>query len=119
MNKQGFTLVEVIVVSVIVAVLALSAIQLYKGYAIDAQQNVVENCAANAATFLIAALALEQSVPGDDIAASITSEETWITNMAGGYSSRYSPPTGLTVTIAEESVTATDGEFTSSPYRFR
>jgi type IV pilus assembly protein PilA len=46
-NEQGFTLVEVIVVAVIVAVLAAVAIPLYLGYVNDATQNVVNNEAAN------------------------------------------------------------------------
>jgi len=51
-NNKGFTLVEVIVVAVIVAVLALVAIQLYTGYVNDARENTSENLAASAAGFL-------------------------------------------------------------------
>ncbi|MBN1307905.1 MAG: prepilin-type N-terminal cleavage/methylation domain-containing protein [Chitinispirillaceae bacterium] len=51
-NEKGFTLVEVIVVAVIVAVLALVGIQLYQGYATEARRNTAENLAASAASFL-------------------------------------------------------------------
>ncbi len=51
-KTRGFTLVEVIVVSVIVAVLALAAVLLYRGYANDARKNVVENLAASTANYL-------------------------------------------------------------------
>lgn len=51
-KNKGFTLVEVIVVAVIVAVLALVAIQLYQGYVKDARTNTAENLAASAAGYL-------------------------------------------------------------------
>lgn len=52
LNNKGFTLVEVIVVAVIVAVLALVAIQLYTGYVAESRQNTAENLAASAASYL-------------------------------------------------------------------
>lgn len=52
LNNKGFTLVEVIVVAVIVAVLALVGIQLYQGYVQDARQSTAEHLAASAASFL-------------------------------------------------------------------
>ncbi len=51
-NKKGFTLVEVIVVAVIVAVLALVGIQLYQGYVEDARLNTANNLGASAAGYL-------------------------------------------------------------------
>jgi type IV pilus assembly protein PilA len=51
-KQAGFTLVEVIVVAVIVAVLALVAIQLYQGYVTESRRNTAENLAASAASFL-------------------------------------------------------------------
>ncbi len=51
-QNRGFTLVEVIVVAVIVAVLSLVAIQLYQGYAEEARQHTAENLAASAASFM-------------------------------------------------------------------
>lgn len=48
-KKNGFTLIEVIVVAVIVAVLAAVAIPLYNGYIHDTRQDVVNNLAQTAA----------------------------------------------------------------------
>ncbi|KMQ50772.1 hypothetical protein CHISP_2295 [Chitinispirillum alkaliphilum] len=51
-KNSGFTLVEVIVVAVIVAVLALGAIQLYQGYIRDSRSNTAENLASSAAGYI-------------------------------------------------------------------
>ena len=48
-SKKGFTLVEVIVVSVIVAILAAVAIPLYMGYLRDTRQQSVDQLAQSAA----------------------------------------------------------------------
>jgi type IV pilus assembly protein PilE len=53
-SQRGFTLVEVIVVAVIVAVLAAIAIPLYTGYIDSSRQNVVQNAAGSAASFCAA-----------------------------------------------------------------
>lgn len=55
-NQKGFTLVEVIVVAVIVAVLAAVAIPLYMGYIRDSRVNVCQNTAASIASSLTAAV---------------------------------------------------------------
>lgn len=49
-KEQGFTLVEVIVVAVIVAVLAAVAIPLYMGYIKDSRINVANNTAGTVAS---------------------------------------------------------------------
>jgi prepilin-type N-terminal cleavage/methylation domain-containing protein len=49
-NQKGFTLVEVIVVAVIVAVLAAVAIPLYMGYIKDSRINVAQNVAGTIAS---------------------------------------------------------------------
>ena len=49
-NEKGFTLVEVIVVAVIVAVLAAVAIPLYMGYVHDSRLNVSNNVAGSVAS---------------------------------------------------------------------
>jgi prepilin-type N-terminal cleavage/methylation domain-containing protein len=46
MNKKGFSLIEVLVVSVIVAILAATAIPAYSGYKIRASTTICENMAA-------------------------------------------------------------------------
>lgn len=51
-NDRGFTLVEVIVVAVIVAVLSLVGVQLYQGYVNEARRNTAENLAASATSYL-------------------------------------------------------------------
>lgn len=54
-NQKGFTLVEVIVVAVIVAVLAAVAVPLYLGYVRDSRTNVCQNNAGTIAGALAAA----------------------------------------------------------------
>ena len=54
-KQKGFTLVEVIVVAVIVAVLAAVAIPLYNGYVKDSRMNVCQNTAASIASMYVAA----------------------------------------------------------------
>jgi len=49
-NRNGFTLVEVIVVAVIVLILAAVAIPLYQGYMKEARQNVTSHLAASLAS---------------------------------------------------------------------
>ena len=49
-NQKGFTLVEVIVVAVIVAILAAVAIPLYNGYIHDSRVNVCNNTAGSVAS---------------------------------------------------------------------
>lgn len=48
-STEGFTIVEVVVVSVIVAILAAVAIPVYLGFQNDARQNAVEQLAQTAA----------------------------------------------------------------------
>ncbi len=119
MNKQGFTLVEVIVVAVIVAILAVSSIQLYIGYVTDARKQVLEGIASNAATYLNTALNLDAIVTSPEITTPLLSGGSWITHMGGGDSSTYSPPTGITVVIEGDSVRAFSTDDTSSYVQFR
>jgi type IV pilus assembly protein PilA len=53
-NQKGFTLVEVIVVAVIVAVLAAIAIPLYTGYVSTSRQSIANNAAGSLASFCAA-----------------------------------------------------------------
>ena len=75
-NEQGFTLVEVIVVAVIVAVLAAVAIPLYNGYIRDSRTNVCQNNAATIASSFTAKLAQNAnfSVPASGTSLTINAE---------------------------------------------
>jgi prepilin-type N-terminal cleavage/methylation domain-containing protein len=55
-NRRGFTLVEVIVVAVIVAILAAVAVPLYLQYVDKARLEVVNNACGSAASFFGACL---------------------------------------------------------------
>ncbi len=118
-NKKGFTLVEVIVVAVIVAILAVSSVQLYIGYVTDARKQVLEGIAGNAATYLNTALNLDATVTSALIPSPITSVEKWVTVMGSGDSATFSPPVGITVEIADDSVYAYSAEDTSAYVQFR
>ena len=56
-KQTGFTLIEVIVVAVIIAVLSAVAIPLYNGYLKDSRVRTAENVAGSAASFLGTAVA--------------------------------------------------------------
>jgi len=64
-NQKGFTLVEVIVVAVIVAVLAAVAVPLYNGYIKDSRMNVVQNFAGTVATAISATNQQGGTLPAD------------------------------------------------------
>lgn len=51
-NQQGFTLVEVIVVAVIVAAMAAVAVPMYLGYVENSRANAASNAAGAVASFL-------------------------------------------------------------------
>ena len=51
-GQQGFTLVEVIVVAIIVAALAAVAIPLYNGYVTSSRNNAAANAAGSVASFM-------------------------------------------------------------------
>lgn len=108
-SNKGFTLVEVIVVAVIVAVLALVSIQLYQGYITEARINNAENLAASAATFLQAALNSEATVDPEIGAGVIVGDGItgWEATMPhSGQTSSFSVPNGYTVTLTASDVTA-------------
>ena len=119
MKDQGFTLVEVIVVAVIVAILAVSSIQLYIGYVTDARKQILEGAAGSAATYLNTALNLDAVVTSPTIPATISSGGKWVTYMGGGDSVTYSPPEGITVMISGDFVRAFKAPDTSSAVQFR
>ena len=115
-GKKGFTLVEVIVVAVIVAVLALVGIQLYTGYVADARQNTAENLAASAAGYL----ATERNRGATAITVGATVSGTIaVTPAAGVTATSFTIPSTATLNItgtpaAGGSVAATVGGTTST-----
>lgn len=111
-NNKGFTLVEVIVVAVIVAVLSLVGIQLYQGYVQDSRNNTAENLAASAATFLQTA----ENVIGDTATTTLcakplgsdsTSVGSWTYQTPSGENVTFSCPANAQVKVAGSAVKAT------------
>lgn len=75
--RRGFTLVEVIVVAVIVAVLALVAIQLYRGYVTEARRSTAENLGSAAAEYLQSALNATDDATVQALASPLAPGNTW------------------------------------------
>jgi type IV pilus assembly protein PilE len=117
-NEQGFTLVEVIVVAVIVAVLAAVAIPLYNGYIRDSRTNVCENNAATIASTFTAKIAQNANYAATAAAAS-GSTLVVPSEVAGGPSSNIILPTGYTFTTTATAVTVNGpgGSFASVNYQ--
>lgn len=121
-SGRGFTLVEVIVVAVIVAVLALVSILLYMGYVRDARLQVIENVASSAASYLNSARNLDVQVPGPGIGATLDENGQWVLTTPGGNGCVFRCPKGTVVEIqaAGRTVTAryVQHGVVSSPYKF-
>lgn len=117
-NQKGFTLVEVIVVAVIVAVLALVSIQLYRGYVTESRANNAENIAASAASFLQSAVNSEATVAPAIAAGNTVGPNGWAATMPNsGQVTNFTIPNGYTVTLTATDVSAfftTDAANTTS-----
>jgi type IV pilus assembly protein PilA len=114
-KQQGFTLVEVIVVAVIVAVLAAVAIPLYMGYIKDTRNNVCQNNAAAIATTIQAKLAqnISYSVPASGSNISIPNED-------GTSNSSIVLPSGYTFTTGSNNVWVNGpGNSNSTAFKYR
>ena len=116
-KQKGFTLVEVIVVSVIVAVLAAVAIPLYSAYITKTRQNAVDNTAASLAVFCGGAKNAGNSVAA--VAADTT--EIFDSNPVAGKRTKWTVPKGMKVkiTVSPDNVTVTNvahGETTTLDY---
>lgn len=99
-DEKGFTLVEVIVVAVIVAILAAVAVPLYQGYVDSSRENVVQNTAGSLASFC-AASRNSGTIP-DDIAGAVAGDE-----ITGAQNTTWKVPNGVTVDIASPDITVT------------
>ncbi|PID27459.1 MAG: hypothetical protein CR982_05815 [Candidatus Cloacimonadota bacterium] len=76
--KKGFTLIEVMVVAVIVAILAAVAVPAYQKYIDDAAMQVAQNMAATVAAEAAALVASK----GDITEASVQGLKAWTTGVA-------------------------------------
>jgi prepilin-type N-terminal cleavage/methylation domain-containing protein len=104
-RTEGFTLVEVVVVSVIVAALALVVVQLYGAYVTDARHNAAENLAASAAGYLMSAANAEQGVT--DTLGDLFGNGEWRVTLPGGFETVFKCPARATVVIDRTDMTVT------------
>lgn len=102
-KQKGFTLVEVIVVAVIVAVLAAVAIPLYMGYIRDSRVNVCRNTAATIASAMVAKLATNNAFTAAGGQSLIIPSES----DPSGTFTNINLPTGFTYTATGGVVTVT------------
>lgn len=102
-SRKGFTLVEIIVISVIVAILALIAVQIYRGYIREARKNTAENIAASAASFLNSATNMDVDVSEwPDLEA----HDQWILTMPeNNYKSFFKCPARVSIELNKEDKT--------------
>jgi prepilin-type N-terminal cleavage/methylation domain-containing protein len=117
-GQEGFTLVEVIVVAVIVAILAGVSIPLYLGYINGTRENAAANAAGSAASFMAACInqggtPTLPAMPGDGVKAitcDITPTATLIV------------PDGITLTVVGGNTIKgqhSAGGNISQPYTFK
>jgi len=122
-NEKGFTLVEVIVVAVIVAVLALVSIQLYQGYVTEARKNTAENLAASAASYLQSIVNVRDTAYVDAITPNPLTEGLSWSELLGVTSTNraiFTCPANATITVTPPTVSATVGGVVSTgTYRYR
>lgn len=115
-SQKGFTLVEVIVVAVIVAVLAAVAIPLYLNYVRDSRINQCENAAGSAASFCGACINASGTVANQAYAPGST-----ISCMVGGVAhTTMAVPAKITITVGANSVSAShaDGGASANTYSY-
>jgi prepilin-type N-terminal cleavage/methylation domain-containing protein len=122
-KNKGFTLVEVIVVAVIVAVLALVAIQLYRGYVSESRRNTAENLGAAAAGYLQAVLnARDRDYIDNNLADALAEGDSWTADIAPADDVTnnviFTCPANATIAKDGNAVTATVGQEESSTYQW-
>jgi prepilin-type N-terminal cleavage/methylation domain-containing protein len=120
-NQKGFTLVEVIVVAVIVAVLAAVAIPLYLGYIESSKVNIANNTAGSAASCLAAAR--NSSAPDANFPSPLLPNTSWTYTPAGATTAvTFTAPDKATITkvgtmATGGTVTCTyDGQISTGTY---
>ena len=119
-RKRGFTLVEIIVVSVIVAILAMIAVQVYSAYFNQARKNVAENVASSAATFLNSASNVGVEVSSTTYP-DLNGSGQWNLPMPSSIQpSIFKCPKGVTITVntTEKTVKAIIKNSESSEYKY-
>jgi prepilin-type N-terminal cleavage/methylation domain-containing protein len=119
-NRKGFTLVEVIVVAVIVAVLALVGIQLYQGYVTESNRNMAENLAGSAAQFLMT-IENTNGATSADALGDLAPGGRWSVPLAGGNNvAVFGCPATATISITPPTVSATVNNISSTgTYNYR
>ena len=100
--RKGFTLIEVLVVAVIVAILAAVAIPAYSGYIQSSKERVATNIAATIASALAAYYSEYPDFRVTE-AMNVSGSEGGLVNIGGGNSVRI--PADHEVTLTNENVT--------------
>jgi prepilin-type N-terminal cleavage/methylation domain-containing protein len=113
-SQSGFTLVEVIVVSVVIAVISAIGIPMYNSYKRDSARSVADNVAGSAASFLASARHAasdwenkwsDQELPADytnEDAGEIFSYTSYTAGSNGGEPDiHWKCPPGVTITILD------------------
>lgn len=127
-NEKGFTLVEVIVVAVIVAVLAAVAIPLYMGYIKDSRINVGDNVAGTLASAAGATVQQSLDVPVGTKASPTTGDPLYFdfpsvsANVGGDALNRVIIPSGFTAILTATTATCyytTYGETSAKVITFK
>jgi prepilin-type N-terminal cleavage/methylation domain-containing protein len=114
-NKKGFTLVEVIVVAVIVAILAAVAIPIYQGYINDSNRDQASNTAGTIASFG-GACAAKQGKFTALTSTSVLAQCDWTPAGGAATSASIKIPAGTTCTSSDQSVTCTRGSGVSAAF---
>jgi type IV pilus assembly protein PilA len=103
-NQQGFTLVEVIVVAIIVAALAAVAIPLYNGYVSSSRNNAAANAAGSIASFMGACINQGGNATGIAEATAVAGPFTITcagTPAPAAQTPTITVPAGVTITISK------------------
>lgn len=97
-GQYGFSLVEMIIVGAIVGILAVVAVFLYAGYTREARQDVAENLAASAASFVGSVSNMDETQL-DNLDEMPTSGRRWSVTLPSGAPSHFVCPQNATIDI--------------------